>query len=517
MGEFGAFTAGRGIVARGAAADVCLVLEGTYPYVAGGVSKWAHELLRAHPDLAFHLVCLMPPNADLAPRYEVPPNVTGRTDVVVGAIPRGVGRLRAACGLLELLEGPLLRLQSRGGLRDWADVLARLGPLRGQLGRRLLLDSPESWDLLLRMYRATHGESPFLEYFWTWRTILAGLYSIALAPLPPARVYHPLCTGYAGLFAARARLETGRPVILTEHGIYTNERRIEIAMSDWLYLVPRGGLALEKPARDLKDMWVDTFTSYSHACYEAAGAIVTLYEGNQQLQIEDGADPARLAIVPNGVDFESLSKAAEARTAHPPTVALIGRVVPIKDVKTFVRAIAILRGIVPDVRAEVLGPTDEDPQYFAECQSLVRHLGLQECFTFAGQVAVADHLASIDVLALTSISEAQPLVILEAGSAGIPAVATDVGACREMIYGGREEAGAAVPAGEVVPLANPTATAQAIARLLTDRAWWERAGSAMRERVRRYYDKPALDRAYRAMYDFWRQADTASVGARGAA
>ena len=498
-------------------ADVCLVLEGTYPYVAGGVSNWAHDLLRAHADLAFHLVCLMPPHSGREPRYQIPPNVKGITHVAVGAIPEGVRRWRDARGLFERLEGPLLRLQSHGGLREWSEVLAQLGPLRPQLGRHVLLDSAESWDLLLRMYRATHPESPFLDYFWTWRTILGGLYSIALAPMPAARVYHPLCTGYAGLFAARARLEMARPVLLTEHGIYTNERRIEIAMADWVYQVPAGGLAMEKSSRDLKDMWVDTFTSYSRACYQAAGAIVTLYEGNQQLQIEEGADPARLAIVPNGVDFESLSKAADRRTEHPPTVALIGRVVPIKDVKTFVRAIAILRGIVPDVRAEVLGPTDEDPQYFAECQSLVRHLGLQECFTFAGRVAVAEHLPSIDVLALTSISEAQPLVILEAGSAGIPAVATDVGACREMIYGGRNEGGTPAPAGEVVPLANPTATAQALARLLTDRAWWERASRAIRERVRRHYDQPALDRAYRAMYDFWRKADPAPLDAKGAA
>jgi glycosyltransferase involved in cell wall biosynthesis len=335
--------------------------------------------------------------------------------------------------------------------------------------------------------------------------------------MPRARVYHPLCTGYAGLFAARARLETGRPVLLTEHGIYTNERRIEIAMAEWLYQAPSSGLSMEKAARDLKDLWVDTFTSYSRACYEAAGEVVTLYGGNQQLQLEDGADPEKLKIIPNGVDYERLSKAGAERGEHPPAVALIGRVVPIKDVKTYIRAIAILRNIVPDVRAFVLGPTDEDPHYFAECQTLVSHLGLQGCFTFTGRVSIAEHLGGLDVVVLTSISEAQPLVILEAGSAGVPSVATDVGACREMIYGDRREAEPLGPAGEVVPLSNPTATAQAVARLLTDRAYWEKASRAIRERVRRYYNRPALDRAYREVYDYWRSVDIGPVSRKGAA
>jgi len=488
-------------------ADVCLVLEGTYPYIAGGVANWAHDLLLAHQDLSFHLVCLIPRNADLTPRYNLPPNVSGITHVEVGGLAKGAARLRGARALFERLEAPLRNLQFDGGLRDLAEILALLAPWRAQLGRSVMLDSPEAWDLLLRMYRATHNDNAFLDYFWAWRTILGGLYSVIAAPMPRARVYHSLCTGYAGLFVARAHIETGRPVLLTEHGIYTNERRIEIAMAEWLYQAPSSSLQLEKVARDLKDLWVDTFTSYSRACYEAASKIVTLYDGNQQTQIEDGAASEKLEIIPNGVDYERLSKAGAQRSQHPPTVALIGRVVPIKDVKTYIRTIAILRNMIPEVHALLLGPTDEDPHYYAECQALVNHLGLQGCFTFAGRVSIGECLGGLDVVVLTSISEAQPLVILEAGSAGVPAVATDVGACREMIYGDRRETEPLGPAGEVVPLSNPTATAQAVARLLTDRGRWESASRAIRERVRCYYNKPALDRAYRRLYEHWRTVD----------
>jgi glycosyltransferase involved in cell wall biosynthesis len=76
-----------------------------------------------------------------------------------------------------------------------------------------------------------------------------------------------------------------------------------------------------------------------------------------------------------------------------------------------------------------------------------------------------------------------------------------------MIYGDPRETEALGPAGEIVPLANPTATAQAVGRLLSDRSHWERASRASRERVRLYYNKPALDRAYRQLYDCWISAE----------
>ena len=497
--------------------DVCLILEGTYPYVAGGVSNWTHDLLLAQREASFHLVCLVAPNADLTPRYELPANVAGITNIRVGVLPPGAKRIRGSQTLLANLQAPLRKLQSKGGLCELFTLLELLAPFKSQLGQTVLLDSADAWELLLCMYRLGYEDCSFLHYFWTWRAVLSGFYSILLAPMPQARIYHPVCKGYAGLFAARARFETGRPVLLTEHGIYTNERRIEISMAEWLHSKRTQGLRLEKQTRDLKDLWVDTFAFYSRACYEAASRIVTLYRGNQQLQIAEGADPAKLEIIPNGVDYQQLSKAAAARTVHPPTVALIGRVVPIKDVKTYIRAIAILRDIVPDVRAFVLGPANEDPNYFGQCEALVNHLGIQDSLTFAGQVSVSEYFGEIDVLVLTSISEAQPLVILEAGCAGIPAVATDVGACREMIHGDQREVDPLGAGGEVVPLSNPTATAHAIARLFADRSYRESAASVMRRRVELYYNKPALDVAYREMYRHWAAAEPAPLSGQEAA
>jgi glycosyltransferase involved in cell wall biosynthesis len=186
---------------------------------------------------------------------------------------------------------------------------------------------------------------------------------------------------------------------------------------------------------------------------------------------------------------------------RPPTVALIGRVVPIKDVKTFLRAAARLRDSIPEVRALILGPLDEDAGYVGQCRTLVEHLGLDDTVTFTGRVALGDYLPEIDVIVLTSLSEAQPLVILEAGAAGIPCVATDVGACREMILGRSDEAPSLGAGGVVTPVANPAATAEAMARLLSDTAFRGRCSLVIQSRVRRHYDKHDLDQRYRALYE----------------
>ena len=56
--------------------DVCLLLEGSYPYVAGGVSTWVHQLLCAMTDIRFGIVFISPhldPTRTL--KYEIPPHV----------------------------------------------------------------------------------------------------------------------------------------------------------------------------------------------------------------------------------------------------------------------------------------------------------------------------------------------------------------------------------------------------------------------------------------------------------
>jgi polysaccharide biosynthesis protein PelF len=486
-----------------APADICLILEGTYPYTMGGVAGWTHELIQMHSNLTFSIVALISATTPTELAYKLPSNVVSLKTLRLQSLPKDKAALSRskASALLASIEQPLLRLQSRANLNDLAAIIAAIEPWRHRIGQSLLLDSRPAWKLLLRMYQATMPKCSFLDYFWSWRGLFGGLFSILLTDLPPARAYHGLCTGYAGLLLARAHLETGRPCIVTEHGIYSNERRIEIASADWLDdpHVFNLGISLNANERELKDFWIDTFTNYSRLCYEACRQVITLYEGNQEFQRMDGADPAKMRVIPNGIDTARYDHIT--RPPHPPTVALIGRVVPIKDIKTYIKAVGMLKAALPELRAYMLGPSDEDPLYAAECMEMVEHLGLGDTLFFPGKVNTIDYLGGIDVLVLTSISEAQPLVILEAGAAGIPTVATDVGACREMILGGNREQPPLGPGGAVVPLSSPKAVANALLMLLSEPDYYRKCSQAIAARVRRYYCKEDQYTAYAGLYD----------------
>jgi glycosyltransferase involved in cell wall biosynthesis len=181
-------------------------------------------------------------------------------------------------------------------------------------------------------------------------------------------------------------------------------------------------------------------------------------------------------------------------------------------VKTFIRACAVLRTEIPDLQALIMGPTDEDEDYFGECAEMVEYFGLQQTVSFTGRVKLEEYLGRVDVLVMTSISEAQPLVILEAGAAGVPAVVSDVGASCEMIMGRPAESPNLGPGGVVTPLSNPAETAAAVSVLLKDREFYGRCSSAIRERVRRYYNKTDLDIKYRDLYDRYRFREDLAKG-----
>ena len=79
-----------------------------------------------------------------------------------------------------------------------------------------------------------------------------------------------------------------------------------------------------------------------------------------------------------------------------------------------------------------MGNCRENPEYYQECLDLLAELKTEDV-EFVGQVNIKEHLSDIDLLLLSSISEGQPLAILEGLAAGIPFVATNVGNCKALL------------------------------------------------------------------------------------
>ena len=481
--------------------DVCILVEGCYPYVPGGVSSWIDWLMKSQPELTFSVVSLWPRPDGIEQRYQLPPNASGglhrlylqdfgSSPIRRQVVPDGIDELGHALG----------RLLTHGGIAALLDASLRLTALRKEVSPAQLFNSPAGWQIARQMYDDQMPYGSFLHFFWAWRALLGGVLATLEFPLPRARIYHTISTGYSGVLAARAGLETGRPVLLTEHGIYTNERRIELLMADWVTDTIDKGHALADPRLDLRDMWITAFEAYARTCYEGATEVITLYEDNQRVQRVLGAAPAKLRVIANGIKLERFAGLAQAASDAVPTVAMIGRVVPIKDVRTFITAAKILSGRITGLRALIRGALDEDPDYVAECRQLVADLDAGGVITFTGNVDIAAYMPQIHVVALTSLSESQPLVLLEAGAAGIPFVATNVGSCREVLEGRSDESPQLGAGGIVTNVVAPEEIAAALQVLLENHPMRAAMGAALKARVERYYRSEQASAAYAELY-----------------
>jgi glycosyltransferase involved in cell wall biosynthesis len=497
-------------------ADVCMVLEGSYPYVRGGVSTWTDDLIRSLSHLTFHLWCIVARSEDMVMRYTLPPNVTGVTNVILyeGELPRGRGRLppeliSALKKFHQLPESPD-RLARRCDVL-WNEVVPMLEACEGGVPAYDLLLGDDSYEMALELYEQRSETLSFIDFFYTYLFSHAPLVRLLAEPVPPARLYHTISTGFAGFVAAHARRKYRAPMLLTEHGIYTNERMVEISLADWIFSRKTGRVFIGREIESLKRVWMRLFDFLGRLTYEEASWITTLYSGNRDMQIDFGAPPHKLEIIPNGVDFAAYEGLArETQREDHPLIALVGRIVPIKDIRTYIKACRVVARRVPNARFLVLGGHEESEEYYKSCLEYVKLLGLQDKMLFPGNVNVKQYYGKLDVVVLTSISEALPLTVLEAMAASVPVVCTRVGACEELVMGRAPEDKALGRAGFVCTIADHNDIGTSIARLLEDKELAKRCGAVGRERAQRFYDINAIRAAYGQLYAKWLGASAAA-------
>ncbi|WP_294946333.1 GT4 family glycosyltransferase PelF [Sulfurivirga sp.] len=490
-------------------ADIALLLEGTYPYVRGGVSSWVHQIVTGLPEYTFAIVFLggLPEHYE-GIQYELPENVVHlETHYIMHASIHGEPDARSGKqAQFEAMRAMHGDFRARRPVQPevMAETLGKLGTDAG-ITREDFLYGEEAWAMITDHYERFCTDPSFIDYFWTVRIMHAPLFLLAeiARDLPPVRALHAVSTGYAGLLGAMLAARRGLPFVLTEHGIYTKERKIDLVQAQWIRdQMDALGADIEHEAGYIRQLWIRFFEVLGRLAYQQADPIISLHRPNQLRQIKDGAPPEKCRIIPNGIDIERFRPVLEARPEGvPPVVGLVGRVVPIKDIKTFIRAMRAVCDTMPEAEGWIVGPEEEDPLYVAECRALVRSLDLEDRVKFLGFRRVDEIFPQLGLIVLTSISESQPLVILEGYAAGLPCVATDVGSCRELVEGRDEEDRALGAGGRIVPIADPEATAQGILSLLEDEAAWQAAQRAGLERVRRYYRLDQMYDAYRGVYD----------------
>ena len=461
---------------------ICLILEGSYPYVHGGVSTWMHEYIQKMPEQEF---CLWVIGAHAADRgrfvYDLPPNVTGVQEVFLDDALRMKEADRDGPALSDG-ERQALRELIRCGHPDW-NLLFDWYQNR-QADPMATLRSEEFLETLTALCLEEHPYAAFADTFHTVRSMLLPVLYLLTTPVPQADCYHAICTGYGGLLAALGAWKHRAPLLLTEHGIYTREREEEIIRAKWV-----------QPA--FKDQWIRFFYMLSEVIYSRAQGVTSLFASAMRTQIELGCDAARCRIIANGIDFERMAAVPPKPEDGRVDIGAVVRMAPIKDIKTMIYAFYELRARRQDVRLHILGGVD-DAQYDRECRALVAQLGLTDSILFPGRVDIVRYFEKLDFTLLTSISEGQPLSVLESLAACRPCVTTDVGCCRALLEG--EPGDDLGVCGLCVPPMYREGLADAMERLCRSRALREQMGRIGRQRVDRYYRHERMLEQYRELY-----------------
>ena len=139
----------------------------------------------------------------------------------------------------------------------------------------------------------------------------------------------------------------------------------------------------------------------------------------------------------------------------------------------------------------------DDQKYYEKCLRLKEELNFSE-LTFLGETETFDYYDWLDIVVLTSKSEALPFVLLEAMSNGKPVIPTNVGGCSELVNGYQDELGLA---GLLCEVENPQAVAEAMLALGHKEKLRSEMGRTGSFRINSYYSEEKMLRAYRGLYN----------------
>jgi D-inositol-3-phosphate glycosyltransferase len=291
--------------------------------------------------------------------------------------------------------------------------------------------------------------------------------------------YHIVHSHYwlSGLVARRLRKEWNTPVMHMFHTLGKLKNRVAKSAAD-----------LEIPLRVESEREVINAADRLIAANPLEKAqMIWLY----------GADPAKIEVVPCGVDLELFyprprveSRAYLEMPAGHKLVLFVGRIEPLKGIDVLIEAMALVLKKHKHLRDDIClciigGEPDVDPanmnREMARLQEMREKLGIADVVTFLGkrdQEALPFHYSAAEVCVVPSHYESFGMVALEAMACGTPVIASRVGGLTFTVRDGST--------GFLVPNDDPQALAEKLSQLLTDERLRKEMGQQAATVARRY-------------------------------
>jgi len=215
--------------------------------------------------------------------------------------------------------------------------------------------------------------------------------------------------------------------------------------------------------------------------------LIAVSNATKAQMVAGGVRAERIAVVHNGIDTEAWSRehadgglAAEWKLPRGgPVIGYVGRIMPEKNLETWLRVAASVASSVQQARFVLVGD-GRDGRTERELKALARGLGIEASTTFAGYRSdLLSVYTTFDVFMMTSRREGLPNSILEAMALGLPVVTTDVAGAKELVDHG--------VTGFVRPQDDASGLAAAATALAGDPALRRRMGAAGRLRVEKEF------------------------------
>jgi len=199
--------------------------------------------------------------------------------------------------------------------------------------------------------------------------------------------------------------------------------------------------------------------------------------------VKGGVPAAKIDVIPSAVDFRKYAEAKKKRAAlefKPPfRVGMIGHYAWFKGHDFMLKAAPAILQEFPDTVFVFAGRDTR------QLEPLAREAGIEKNVEILGERNdVPEILSGLHLFAMPSLQEGIATALIEAQSAGVPAVASDIGGIPDVMIAGQT--------GEMVPARDADALAAAVIKMLRDPELSRRYADAAFERVSRNFDLPAV-------------------------